>query len=355
MTGKISMTTITQEKTCWILTNAYQGTMNQAMGLAEAFSAHLAPEINLKLHLKIVKLRAFWYYTAPYFSWCKRHCWDSSKLDLSTPWPDYVIACGRQSVLPALFIKEEWAREGVFEGKKLIFLQNPLAHYQKFDAIVCPTHDKLVGKNVYPMVGATHLLTEEKLKTAKCEFSTLFQTYNDPKIAVILGGPNKYYAMDCLFAEKLCTQLKNLQTQHNASILITTSRRTPKEVIAVLRSKMTQNAYLYTPEESSDKNPYLGLLACADAILVSCESISMVSEACFTTKPVGMIPLPEKKIGWFKKLFLKNTKGIKKFHHFQSDLLDRGRVEWFYGNVAFKGEKTPLRETERIAREMKKI
>ena len=342
-----------RQKTCWILTNAYQGTINQATGLGEALAAQLLPEITLNLQLKVVKLRPLWYYTAPYFSWFKRYCWDASFIDLSPPWPDYVIACGRQSVLPALFIKEQWEKEGG-DGHKLIFLQNPLAHHKQFDVIVCPTHDRLFDRNVYPMIGATHLLTEEKLKNAQNEFAHVFQDFSSPKIAVILGGPNKYYTMDVVFAENLCVQLKHLQNKYNASLLITTSRRTPRDVIDILKTHLTQQTYLYVPGESKDKNPYLGLLVYADAILVSCESISMVSEACFTTKPVGMIPLLEKKSGWLKRILSGKSGGIGKFHRFQRDLMERGRVEWFRGDVQFGIVEESLSETDRIVGEMKK-
>jgi mitochondrial fission protein ELM1 len=38
--------------------------------------------------------------------------------------------------------------------------------------------------------------------------------------------------------------------------------------------------------ESGEVNPYLGLLALADAIVVTSDSVSMVSEACATGRPV---------------------------------------------------------------------
>ena len=341
-----------QKKTCWILSNAYQGTINQAMGLAEALAGSFSPEITLDLHLKIIKLRPFWYYTAPYFSWFKRYCLEPLSCDISSPWPDYVIACGRQSVLPALFIKEQWEKEGVSDQKKLIFLQNPLSHYKKFDVIVCPAHDQIAGNNVYPMLGAPHILNDKKLKGAHSNFLSLFQGFQNPKIAVILGGPNKYYDMDMGFVEKLCSDLKALQEKHGASLLVTTSRRTPRDVVDVLKAMLTHNAYLYVPGESVDPNPYLGILAHADVILVSCESISMVSEACFTTKPVYLLKLSQKKPGFFKRLLGRKSGGMAKFHHFQKDLLRIKRVEWFLGDVDFEEEKVSLREGERVIEEI---
>jgi mitochondrial fission protein ELM1 len=40
------------------------------------------------------------------------------------------------------------------------------------------------------------------------------------------------------------------------------------------------------------ENPYFGMLALADAIVVTCDSVSMVSEAVATRAPVLLVPLP---------------------------------------------------------------
>ncbi|MBT5646243.1 MAG: hypothetical protein HOJ41_00140, partial [Rhodospirillaceae bacterium] len=43
--------------------------------------------------------------------------------------------------------------------------------------------------------------------------------------------------------------------------------------------------------DGSGDNPYFGLLGLADAIVVTADSVSMVSEACATGKPVHVIEL----------------------------------------------------------------
>jgi uncharacterized protein len=73
--------------------------------------------------------------------------------------------------------------------------------------------------------------------------------------------------------------------ESGGSLLVTTSRRTPLEVIAILRSKLQNPKYFYDAR-SEGANPYSGLLACSDIIITSGDSISMCSESCSTGKPV---------------------------------------------------------------------
>ena len=83
-------------------------------------------------------------------------------------------------------------------------------------------------------------------------------------------------------------------------------------------------------------NPYLGLLACADAIVVTEDSVSMVSEAVATDVPVMVASLPgrSRRIG----LFLQG-------------LIDAGRIRTFNGRVE-DWMAVPLDDTAAIADEM---
>jgi hypothetical protein len=84
------------------------------------------------------------------------------------------------------------------------------------------------------------------------------------------------------------------------------------------------------------ENPYLGLLACADMIVVTADSVSMVSEAVATDVPVMVMPLPgrSRRIG----LFL-------------GDLVDAGRIRTFNGRLEHWAV-TPLDDTSAVADEM---
>ena len=60
--------------------------------------------------------------------------------------------------------------------------------------------------------------------------------------------------------------------------------------------------------DGAGDNPYYGLLALADAIVVTEDSVSMVSEACATSAPVLLASLPgrSRHIGLFNRLMIED-------------------------------------------------
>jgi mitochondrial fission protein ELM1 len=82
-------------------------------------------------------------------------------------------------------------------------------------------------------------------------------------------------------------------------VAITPSRRTAPDVMAILRAALAPlGAWIW---DGAGDNPYFGMLALADAILVTADSVSMVSEAAATGAPVYLQRLPGKsaRIGAF--------------------------------------------------------
>ena len=70
---------------------------------------------------------------------------------------------------------------------------------------------------------------------------------------------------------------------------VTPSRRTGKENEAILRERLKSvPAWIW---DGTGENPYTGMLALADTILATADSVSMVTEACATGKPVYVIEL----------------------------------------------------------------
>jgi mitochondrial fission protein ELM1 len=90
--------------------------------------------------------------------------------------------------------------------------------------------------------------------------------------------------------------------QDKVGMVITPSRRTGAAQIAILRRILEpMGAYIW---DMSGENPYFGFLAVADAIVVTMDSISMVSEAVATSAPVLVQSLPGKsrRIGLFAQM-----------------------------------------------------
>lgn len=120
--------------------------------------------------------------------------------------------------------------------------------------------------------------------------------------------------------------------------MVTTSRRTPPGVIDALRQRWSERANTLLWCGAPDgPNPYAGLLAWADRIVCTPDSVNMLSEACGTRAPVQVFE-PERVSGRPRR--------------FIDALLRHGRVrDLADGQAPFGGE--PLRETARIAAEVR--
>ena len=76
-------------------------------------------------------------------------------------------------------------------------------------------------------------------------------------------------------------------------MLVSTSPRTRAEAAESLFAAISRPAFLHCWSENGS-NPYLGLLAIANFLVVTGDSASMLSEACATGKPVYIFKLPER-------------------------------------------------------------
>lgn len=251
---------------CWIVTEGLVGLQNQAIGLAQA--------LGLPYELKVVKRpKGLLSLLSPH-----RH-------GLTCPWPDILISCGRQSVPVSLDIRR------ASENKTFtVHIQDPLTDPGHFDVVIVPAHDKLRGENVLVTQGAIHQVTPEKLDKAAQHFRPLLAALPHPLISVLVGGKNKHQNFSEISAHDLAKKLLMGATNSGGGLAISFSRRTGAANEAILRQKLAGVAsYIW---DGQGENPYFGLLALADAIVVTSDSISMISEACSTGKPVYVYELP---------------------------------------------------------------
>lgn len=261
--------------TCWVLTEGHAGMDNQALGMAEALGLDpirtpvtarkpwrgLPP----RLWIQRVGLRAF------------------AGTALAPPWPDVTVGCGKQAALAA------WLVRRASGGRTFtIHVQTPPLPAKGFDVLVVPRHDGTQGPNVVVTEGAVHRVTREKLAAEAARFAPRYAALPHPRVAVLIGGSNNRYRLAAARMRVLAAQLAALAAG-GAGLMVTPSRRTDPAAADILRSALAgTTADLW---DGRGENPYFGMLALADAILVTRDSVSMVSEAVFTGKPVQVIDL----------------------------------------------------------------
>ncbi len=156
-----------------------------------------------------------------------------------------------------------------------------------FDCILAPSFDRPdIVPNVVPipanLVAADAAFYEAGVKA----FRDRHTPSGRPAVAVIVGGPNKCSTLsaDWMRAqlEQIFAKYKPLTTNHeplttNHEIWVTTSRRTPPEVEAVVDSFPFDYKLLYSRDHF---NPIPAFVSLASVIYVTAESTGMLSEAC---------------------------------------------------------------------------
>ncbi len=253
-----------------LLTEGMHGMISQVEGLAKALDIDF-------IHEKI-ELNNFWKLIPPKITPIHSFVF-KNKIDNDL---NIVISCGRKSVIPSLFLKKK------FKDKIInIHIQDPKVSLSKFDFVVAPEHDGLIGENVISSKGAIHYLTEKELDE---NISYLKPRINKEKIVtLIVGGPNKYYDYKETEIEKIFYKIKQNFLNNGYQLILIPSMRTPKKIIEAAKNYFDDNQVVIT---DIDKKAYLSSLRLADHIVVTCDSTSMISEAAITGKPIYVAHIP---------------------------------------------------------------
>jgi len=307
---------------CWIVTDGTVGMENQCLGLAGALE--MTPIV------KRVKLRAPWKQLSPFLRKGLAYAFTKQSESLDPPFPDILIASGRSGAMAALSIK----RRAWQEAKKRCFtvhIQNPVLDPSRFDLVAVPRHDDLWGANVITTRGSLHRVTPALLESEAAKFEGRFASLPHPRIAVVIGGKNAVYQFSAPEMNTLIEQLRSLSHATGAGLMITASRRTGEENLALLQEGLRDIPHVLW--DGTPPNPYYAMLGLAEAIIVTADSVNMVSEACSTGKPVFVVPLPG---------------GSEKFRRFHQTLFDDGLTRPFEG-VLEKWDYQPLNDPALVA------
>lgn len=260
----------------WALLDDRMGNVNQVLGVAEALKMPFeVKKINYNKWVKLPNLLR----GASVLGIDEKSL---PEIDLAPDsLPDLIIGAGRRIYPLMRYLKKKSG------GKtKIVQLMNPgLAGFRQADLIVLPMHDRYKGhsKNVVQTLGAPHRVTEDKLKDELEKWRPVFEKYPQPRVSVIVGGATKKAPFTEQMAEQLALSVLNMEP---ASILVTTSRRTPKEVVALLERMFPPKKTYFYKFGDQGENPYFGLLAWGSSIVVTGDSMSMCSEACAAGVPV---------------------------------------------------------------------
>jgi len=299
----------------WVLHDGKAGMASQSLGLAEAAGF---PFIE-----KSLAVRPPWAYLPPQLWLAPLAAVSDGGLKLRPPWPDLTIGCGRNTAAPVLAIRRA-------SGGRTIAaqIQDPGVGRNEFDLMVVPEHDRLRGPCVITTKGALHRVTPEKLAAASLRFPEL-AALPRPILGVLIGGSNRAYrlTLDRLgqFADAIAASLRAT----GGSVVLTPSRRTGEAGLTLLRERLKGlPAAIW---DMTGDNPYYAYLAIADAFLVTADTVSMISEAAATGKPVHILGL---------------SGGDAKFARFHAAMQDAGITRPFTDHIE-SWDYAPLDDTAR--------
>jgi uncharacterized protein len=259
----------------WVLHDGKPGMASQALGLAKAAGF---PFIERRL-----SIRRPWAWLPPQLWLTPLDAVRAWGLVLAPPWPDLVIGCGRNAARPALAIRRASG------GRTLaVQIQDPRVGRGEFDMLFVPEHDRLRGPQVMVTGGALHCVTAPLLTAERRRFPAL-DALPRPVVGVLIGGSNRAYRLNLSRLGEIARMIAALVRQTGGSALVTPSRRTGAKGLAVLREELRELPGAIW--DGTGDNPYYAYLAIADVLLVTADSVSMVSEAAATGKPVHIIGL----------------------------------------------------------------
>jgi hypothetical protein len=132
---------------------------------------------------------------------------------------------------------------------------------------------------------------DDRLREAAARWAPRLAHLPRPYTAVMIGGNAGPYVLDPEAATLLGRAASAFAARQGGSLLVSTSARTPRHTLAPLKAVIDCPADVFRWSHDAADNPYLGYLALADSVIVTCESMSMLTEACATRKPVYMFDL----------------------------------------------------------------
>jgi Kdo2-lipid IVA lauroyltransferase/acyltransferase len=192
---------------------------------------------------------------------------------------DIIISCGSSLAGVNRILSIE-------NGAKSILIMKPAGWpLRQFDLVVIPEHDKpSVASNVVMTAGALNLVDDAYLTASGKQLEEHIGVLEagTPVIGVLFGGDAKQFHLESDLIKDVSRQLQAAAKDMDASLLVTTSRRTSSAAETVIKNAFEHESrckFLVIANESNYDFALGGILAKSSVVVISPESISMVSEA----------------------------------------------------------------------------
>ncbi len=207
---------------------------------------------------------------------------------LTPPWPDLVLTAGRRNEPVARWIQAQ------SRGRtRLVHIGRPWAPLASYDLIVTtPQYDLPRSSNIQHNTLPLHDHDAQALAREAVALAPQLAALPSPRIAVLLGGDSGRIVFNRDKGRRLGELADTLVRASSASMLLTSSPRTPTAAVDACVGAITTPAFVHRWSAGAP-NPYRGILASADAFIVTAESMSMLAEASAMNRPLYIFDMAD--------------------------------------------------------------
>jgi len=138
-----------------------------------------------------------------------------------------------------------------------------------------------------------HDVTPQKLGDEAARWQDRLSHLPGPFTAVLVGGASGPYRFPPQAAARLGREASQLVRREGGSLLVTTSARTGEAAAGALAAAIAVPSFFHRWQPDAADNPFHAVLGLASRIIVTADSISMLSEAVGTGKPVLLFDIEE--------------------------------------------------------------
>lgn len=188
------------------------------------------------------------------------------------------------------------------KAKSVVIMKPGIAYIKQFDLVIVPEHDRIPQhKNVVVTKGALSRpvhYDDHSVQDVVKRYHLQTASRTHPVIGFVVGGDNKRLSLGIDSIKSIVTALKQVSERIGATIVVTTSRRTPSAIEQFLREELQGYApckMLIIANDDNPKGSIDALFHVSDILVISGDSISMISEALGYGKYVFVFPLIRKK------------------------------------------------------------
>jgi mitochondrial fission protein ELM1 len=212
---------------------------------------------------------------------------------LAPPWPDLVITAGRRNEPVARWIRRQ------SPATRLVHIGRPWSPLSAFDLIVTtpqyflPERENILHNHL-PLHGVDKLRLEEAAQSWRGRFGDL----PHPWISVLIGGDSGPFVFTERKGRRLGRLVNELARRAEGALLVSNSARTPASVYRAFLDEVTVPAHIHHWAPGQADNPYLAYLQLADELVVTGESMSMLTEASYMGKPLYIFDPGDRGAWW---------------------------------------------------------